>query len=358
MPVSRAAERSAPLRFHWRELFVATVIVSFGLVAPASPSAPPRSRSSVLVVGYYVHDDPNAWTTVLRYGTYLDWIITTNFNITDTQGTLRGDHDSAVMALARRLGTEVHFRVANLAEGNFSREIAHAILTDRTARARAVAGIVRILDTYGYDGVNVDLEDVAAADRAALTSFVTELHTAARSRGKTVSIAVPALTPGELADSAFDLARLSQLLDWIIVMAYDEHWEGSPPGPVASFPWVETVMRSTMTQVPTKLLLGLAYYGYAWPTQGQAQSISLSMREATRRAEQAGVPVLWDGPAKVPYYRTTDRIVYFENRDSVAQKLILARQLGVSGVAIWRLGHELPDVWEPVKAYRAGQPAP
>jgi spore germination protein YaaH len=317
------------------------------------PSASQGVRP-LITVGYYVDHDDLSLVTVQRHGELFSTIITTNFDIVDTMGTVKGVHDPDVVAAAREQGISVHFRIANVVDGTFRRDIAHAVLTRAEARERAIAGILQVLDRYGYDGVNIDLENIPAGDRQALTSFVRELATAVRERGRTVSIAVPARTEDDPTDDwagAFHLRTLGQIVDFVVLMAYDEHWDTSPPGPVASLPWVESVVRFAVTQVSReKLLLGVALYGYAWPRSG-GPATALSGRQAAEMAAREGVAVRWNDRARVPYFTTRNWTVYFENARSVWYKTELAARYGLAGISVWRLGHELPDVWDTVTAF-------
>ncbi len=312
------------------------------------PARPP------LVVAYYVEENLDAWMTFLTQGHRLSWIITTNYNLVNSSGGLQGTHDPAVVEVAHRLGNSVQFRVANFAGGDFNRDIAHAVLTQPAPRAQALANILGVLDAYDYDGINLDFENVPPSDRAALTEFTAELSDSVRSRGKTLSIAVPSKIsdqPDNDWSGAFDLAALSRVSDAIIVMAYDEHWSTSAPGPIAALPWVEAVVQYVAGEVgPEKLLLGVAFYGYDWPKRGSARGIT--MREAVRGASQAGARILWDTEGQVPYYKTAGRTVYFENAASIARKLTLATRQKLAGVAAWRLGHELPEVWDVLAMYQ------
>src|SRR5438552_1551400 len=183
-------------------------------------------------------------------------------------------------------------------------------------------------------------------------------------RGKTLTIAVPGKTqdwPDSNWAGAFDLAALGHASDAIIVMAYDQHWSTSAPGPVAALPWVEEVAQFAAQEVgPDKVLLGLAFYGYDWPRRGHA--VGVSMREAEHRAARSGARIQWDQDAHVPYFKTATRTVYFENARSIEHKLELATRHSLGGVAAWRLGQELPQVWDVVSAYGGPQhtniPAP
>lgn len=331
------------------------VIVALGAicaVAVVAFPAHPNPARTLAVYGYYVDDDANSWATVQSQGQRLTGIITTNFTF-DSSGRIVGIHDARVVDLARSRGSKVHARVANFVGDRWSREVAHAVLTDPDAQARALTELLQILDRYGYDGIHLHLESVAPGDRRALTSFIGELGSRAHARGKAVTVAVPAKMRDQPANDwsgAFDYRALARASDWLVIMAYDEHWSGSRPGPVASLPWVEAVLRYAAGQVPLqKLVLGVAFYGYDWSDGRLGEGVS--MREAVARAARAGVELRWDERAQVPYFMTARGITYFENSRSVELKMALALRVGVAGIAAWRLGHELPDVWNAIGTF-------
>jgi len=138
-------------------------------------------------------------------------------------------------------------------------------------------------------------------------------------------------------------------------MAYDEHCESTEPGPVASLSWVASVVRFAQTRVPkSKLWLGVGLYGYTWHRNGRG--IGITGQQAQEIAERSGVKILWDDKAKVPFYRTGDLVVYFEDARSIAHKVELAQRAAWRGVAFWRLGQERPEVWETLRSY-IGRPS-
>lgn len=333
-------------------MFAVTLVVVG--TAWSGPAQVPSAASRPPLIGVaYLTDDADARSALLTNGHRLSAIITTNYNVVDTAGTLRGRHDARVVEQAHRAGMDVYFRVANYSRGRFRRDVAHAVLVSPASRARAIAGILRVLDAYHYDGVSLDFEDIPSGHRTSLVTFATELGVQVHRRGKMLSIAVPGKAEDELDHAwsgAFDLAALGRICDFVIVMAYDEHTAGSGAGPVASLPWVQAVTRFAASRVERqKILLGVAFYGYSWPRRGYG--IPISMRRATRGAAAAGVQILWDEGNDAPYYRTRYRTVYFENAQSIELKVALAAQERLAGVAMWRLGLEDPDVWEMLETY-------
>ena len=115
-----------------------------------------------------------------------------------------------------------------------------------------------------YDGVQIDFELVSAQDAEDSYSFLRDLKR--RLPKKTSSIEVPARTK-RLTKEAYDYAVLSKIVDRIVVMAYDEHWATSRPGPVASLKWCENIMLYSQATITTeKLIMGTPFYGRCWNT--------------------------------------------------------------------------------------------
>lgn len=329
----------------------AGVLAAVAMLA-AVPSARSNTTRSLLGVGYYVDFDPNSWTAVRTEGHRLSWIITTNYVLADATGRLAGTDDPRIISLVRSRGSRVHFRVANLVAGAYSTELAHAVLAMPSASIRAIAGMLQVMRGQAYDGVVLDLQNVAPQDRQALTEFVTDLATQLHNHGRPLSVVVPAKSreaTGTTTD-AYDLAALGRAADWIIVRTYSEYRTTGPAGPIAPLPWVERAMAFTTARVPAgRVFLGVALFGYDWPLNGTGESIS--MREALGRARRAGAPILWDDQAQTPYFTLFGRTVHFENASSIERKLSLASRFGIAGAAFWRLGSETPDVWSTATAY-------
>lgn len=322
------------------------VLATLCILATAANPAHPNPVRHPVAYGYYAEDNPGSWATLQARGHRLAGVITTGFSI-DASGNVVGRHDPRIIELVRTRGGSVHARVANQTNDTWSREVAHAILTAPGARAQAMSGVLRLLDLHGYDGIHLMLQNVAPQDRQALTSFVAELSQRIHRRGRTLSIAVPA----KISDlrshewtGAFDYPALAHASDWVVVLAYDEHWSHAYPRPVTPLRWVESVLRFAARRIPShKLILGIGFYGYVW-SDGPSEMIS--MREAQRRAKQSRAQILWDEHAQVPFFSTSRETVYFENAHSIELRIILATRFGVAGVALWRLGDESPDVWE------------
>ena len=172
-------------------------------------------------------------------------------------------------------------------------------------------------------------------------------------KGYMVSATLPAKTADYLRDNwtgAYDYKAIGQYADRVIIMTYDEHWSGGVPGPVASYGWVEKVINYAVKEIPPqKLLMGIAAYGYDWSIDGK-NGKAVTVSEINNYLKKYGGKILWNDTYKVPYYRYKDengddRIVWFENLQSSQFKMKLAKDKGLQGIAIWRLGLETKDFW-------------
>lgn len=263
-------------------------------------------------------------------------------------GSLEVEVDEEHVAAAKQLGWRVLLMVHNVEYAQqTARAVAHLVLTDDKVQARLHQQIQEVLDRYGLDGVTIDVEVVPPEDRLAYSRWIGRLAAALHARGRLLVVAVPAMT--QAGRSAFDYRELGRLADFVAIMTYDEHWRGGRPGPVASLGWVRRVAEYAVTQIPRqKILLGLGAYGYLW---GPSRSASaFPMRNVPDILSRLGLNPSWDPVAQVPFVRyQADGAWYeawFENEQSLLAKAALVRQLGLGGLALWRLGYETDTFWD------------
>lgn len=229
------------------------------------------------------------------------------------------------------------------------------MMLDPRVRPRAVDAVATQVARDGYDGAFVDFELLPMGERDNFAAFVTalaaRLHRAHRELGVTVFPKVgSAAGPGR----SYDYAVIGKESDHVLLMAYDEHQDAGPPGPVASIGWVRAGLRRALVDVPPgHLYLGLAQYGYDWVAPGHATT--LSTKQAAALASRQGVKVAWDPTYAEPHFRYTDRSgaihdVWYEDAASAKMRYDLARSMGAVGVGMWRLNFEQPAFWSKVRA--------
>jgi spore germination protein YaaH len=325
------------------------------LLAAASAQAAKRQ-----VVGYFwvPDNDTSPYWTLADHTNALTAIAPTWLAF-EKDGTLTNTADARTLRFAKSRGLQVTPLVAN---HPMRPETARPVFADADAVTKNVALLLKTVTDLGADGINVDIEGVSPGDRALYNNFIEALCRAFHQRGLLVTAAIPAKTAdnptGAWAGFA-DYAFLAGHLDQVQLMCYDEHWSGGEAGPIASLPWVRKVMEYATSVMPReKIVMGIPFYGYAWPAAGTASEVTPLKGEQLSGAP--GSAPAWDDAAKttsVAYVDDTGgkRTAYFETARSLGLRLDLAREFRVAGVAIWRLGDETPDFWPLLKRYRDGK---
>lgn len=341
-----------------------------GAPAPAGvPAGGPAARPgpaalpgrSPLVLGYYTEDwdgDTRAARSLALAGDRIDLVASFQYRLTEAGDLVGRPYPRLKEQVAE--GVPVLALFHNYAGDGFDQGIARAVLADAAARERSALAVARTVREEGFAGTNIDLENIPPDLRGAFTDYVRRIAGKLRAEGRLVTISAPAKLGDEATNNwtgAFDYPALAPLVDLFVVMAYDEHLPGWEPGPIASPQWVRDVIRYAAGQVPPdKLLLGVPQYAYDW-IEGTTQGRGLSSPAALELARRQGVRVLRAAGDETGFFRYTDaqgrpRVVYVEDHRSLAQKLDLARQHGLRGVALWRLGLEDPESWDVIARYR------
>ncbi len=193
-----------------------------------------------------------------------------------------------------------------------------------------------------FDGLQIDFESIPVRDRDNFVEFLRLLK--AGIGDKLLSVALPARLD-EVGD-VLGYARIAAIVDRIVIMAYDEHWSTSAPGPVASMDWCERVASYVSTKIEaSKLIMGLPFYGRAWTDKRLARAYKHSGVQEIL-AEKKSVDLQWY--AGIPWFQYEETVsvtLYFDNATSTASRLRMYQDAGVRNVAFWRLGQEDPAVW-------------
>jgi spore germination protein len=256
----------------------------------------------------------------------------------------------ADLSRLRARGLPVVPTLANVdAQGNWVYGTVARVLHDRAMARRQVAEIVALVESKHYAGIDLDYENLQAADRQAFTTFVTSLARGLHAKGKILSVALFAkasnagYAPRNVAQ---DYAAIGKAADQVRLMGYDYHWDTSPPGPVAPIYWIRDVIRYATTQIPaSKIILGIPEYGYDW---SGGVGTSVTWLQAVQLSRQYHVQPRYDRSSQSPWFTYTDashhkHTVWFENAESTRAKLDAAQ--GIGGVYLWMYGDPDPGTW-------------
>ncbi|SIS62702.1 glycosyl hydrolase family 18 protein [Alicyclobacillus vulcanalis] len=312
-----------------------------------------------LVIGWLPSTNPSTCIQWMQDNPGINVVSPTWFHLADASGNLSGGVLPSVVQYAKNH----HIQVWVLVDNQFSSSLTHEVLANPRAEANLIDEIAYQARVYQLDGINLDFENVAAADRNRFTAFVEALHNRLRSLGVDLSLD---LTPDivQLDDSdAFFHAALADEVDQVILMAYDEHWATDPdPGPVADLPWVEQSVNDLLdTGVPAnKLVLGIPLYTRFWyvNNDGSVQSDAVSAGAVQSILNQYRLPLgTWSNDLDLMFTRYPTKTgyaeVWYPTSQTYEDWLQLVTNDGLAGVAVWSLAWSDATSWSStVKALR------
>jgi spore germination protein YaaH len=230
------------------------------------------------------------------------------------------------------------------------------MISSPSKRAEHIANLVALVDQKGYDGINIDYEKVPESDKALFTQFMSELAVAMHAHGKQVGLAVTAIFQAK--GSVFDYPGLAAVVDEVDIMGYDFHWSGGPHrGPVAPLSWIKAVVAYVAsTGQPQKFILGLPNYGIAgsWYSTDAGCARACRGAIATTSDELAGCSLNWahlSTEGRSPNCDSGQGRIYFDDLQSLEEKVAEAKAAGLGGVTFWALGDDLPGVFAMVSKY-------
>lgn len=224
----------------------------------------------------------------------------------------------------------------------------HRLLSDPTARAAHRRALASLTLAHGFDGLDVDYENLAPEDRAVFTQFVQELAQDLASKRLQLSVTVQPKRQESrsVGPGAADWAQLCRAAGRLQVMLYNLHSSKSGPGPLATNTWVREVLGYATTQCdPERVVPVLKLAGMDWGPKGVRDVLH---GDALALARSHGARLLRHADGGSPYFTYTaadgPHTVYFEDAESILDKLGALERLGFERVVFWSLGREDPQI--------------
>lgn len=237
------------------------------------------------------------------------------------------------------------------------------VLGNTTSRDKLVNGLLANAIQYNLDGINIDFEYISEKTAPAYLEFLRELSVKCRNNG--IVLSVDSYVPSEYT-AYYDREEQGKIVDYVVVMAYDEHYAGSEEsGSVASIGFVEEAVDNIVKMVePSQVIIAMPFYCRQWreqTTDGETKvsSIAYGMEQAANVLKQNGVNPVWDDETGQYYgeFESGDSVykIWLEDDKSIELKLkaiFKERKQGkVAGVASWKLGLQKRSVWNVIKKY-------
>lgn len=230
-----------------------------------------------------------------------------------------------------------------------SRSQTHLLLSEKNLRKKIIRQLVDAAETY--EGLQIDWELVPKNDGKLFYDFLKTLKK--ELNGKILSVAVPARLK-TIEKDPYDYARLSTVADRIIIMAYDQHWSTSAPGPIASPDWGKSIYDYAKTVIPQeKLIMGAPFYGRAWTNEdlGGRAWTNISTERILRENKIKDSEIKTDKNGNKYFTLKKQRTItfYFDDTETEISRLKNYSAAGVEKVAFWRIGQENPELWNFLK---------
>ncbi|MCY0864318.1 MAG: peptidoglycan-binding protein [Sulfobacillus sp.] len=308
---------------------------------PSSSTVPAASAApaSPMVLGYYVPSRA-AQQDLIAHASQITAIAPFWYSIRP-DGSLHnlGQNESALTTWCHDHQIGVYPMVIN-GYGN------DTMLTNSAIMQQDVQTLINLTTTQGYDGLNIDFESLNNADESGLNAFVTDLAAGLHQAGKKLIVSVGPRTSDANGYHVYDYRTLGAAADYVDLMTYDDHDNTGSPGPVAPMNWVSAIVQYAEATIPSsKILVGLAGYGYDWSSAGNAE---ISDTQALALVNQYGYRWVGGTTEEPTITYTADGVthtVWFEDSYSEAFKVALVSQNHLGGVALWDLGEEDSGVW-------------
>lgn len=284
-------------------------------------------------------------------------IAPTWFSLNDNEGNFRSFASSEYIQRAHAMGLQVwgvwdNFNYRNETGAQVDE---YQVLSVTSKRQKLVQGIVDTALSLGLDGINIDFEQLGVDSGTHFVQFLRELSVLCRSNGLVLS--VDNYVPFNFNDH-YRLDIQGQVVDYVIIMGYDEHWHGSgDPGSVASIDYVSNGIAKTLEEVPAgKVVNALPLYTILWKTEGTTVTDEyITIRNTEEFLTRMNVTPQWDEETCQNYAEWSDGTatyqIWIEDEDSISVKLNVMSAQGIGGVAVWRLGYGTEGVWELISAY-------
>lgn len=282
-------------------------------------------------------------------------IAPTWYRLADETGGIISLADAAYVEQAHQMGLQVWALV-----DNFDKQVdCFTLLSSTSARANLIENLIQEAKQYGFDGLNMDFESLASQTGIHYVQFLKELSVQCRLNN--IVLSVDNYVPAPY-NNFYDLATQGRFVDYVIIMAYDEHYSGSQEaGSVSSIGFVTDAVNHTLEQVAKeRVVMGIPFYTRLWKTTTQdgetkLSSEALTMTQAENVLLQNEVVAEWDSTTAQYYAEYTRNDVtykiWLEEEGSLSEKLRVISGADVAGVAAWRLGYETDEIWPLIETY-------
>ncbi len=297
-------------------------------------------------------DSNAAFSEDMQDVTGVNVVSPTWFSISSNDGDLSSLASSEYVTAAHEKGMEVWGLM-----DNFNAETdTTTVLGNTSSRENLEGQLITEALNNGMDGINIDIETLPEEASESYVQFMRELSVKCRNNNLVLSVDVP---PPYDFNTHYNRKALGEVVDYMMVMGYDEHYVGSEAGSVASLSYERNGITGTLESVSKdKIISGIPFYTRLWKTNasGEVSSQAIGMDHADEILSQYKVTAAWSEETSQDYAEFTDEEgnfcqIWLENEKSIEEKMKLVQQYDLGGVAEWKLGFERATIWNVIEKY-------
>lgn len=313
-----------------------------------------------LAIGFYTNwqgsSDPS-WPSLKRAIKYLDWVVPSwmELNGPDLQFQTKLDQRALDFIRTSKPGVAILPMIQNATGGIFDGPGLAKLLADRARSDKLLDQIIAFVATNKLQGVTIDFEEIPTGAHKDLEDFLSRMSAAFAPHDWIIAQAAP------FDDSSWPYQTYANIVDYTMLMAYDQVDDQGPPGSIAGEGWYEKTLDARMRQLPAdSTIIVVGSWAYDWP-QGKTAT-SVPFETAMGMARDDGATVLFDPATNNPHFNYEDdngtkHQVWFLDGVTAFNQIHAADPYRPAGYALWRLGSEDPSIL-PLMGRPYDSPAP
>lgn len=290
------------------------------------------------------------------------------FYLNDNNGNIKSLASSSYVSYCHQNGIEVWALISNLE--NQEVDSTH-VLTHTSTRDYLTNQIIAAAIEYDLDGINLDFEGLSGEVGDGYIQFIRELSIKCKNNG--IVLSVDNYVPSEYT-AFYNRGEQALFADYVVIMAYDEHYSGSGEGSGASIGFVTQGVENTLKEVPAEqIILGMPFYTRVWECVPKTEEVSeaeaasedyvpytvnstaVGMNEAENRVSVNGAEKIWseaDGQYYAEYQNGGNTYkIWLEDENSMELRLQLMKDKSLAGASFWKLGLEKSSIWDIIIKY-------
>ena len=307
------------------------------------------------IMAYYVNWDENSLASLKQNINNIDVLIPEWLHIKDSQGGIElDDRANQVETLSFINKTKPDLKIIPLINNyNSKTEVwddryLTQVLSSPESQKALVDALYLYVKLNNFAGINIDFENFSSDYNGLMLDFLTLLQTKFKDGNLQTSVSLP------FDDLTLNYTQISNKVDFVVLMAYDEKYSQDFAGSISSHAWFVESLNSRRLDIPAqKMVVGLGNYGYDWKNGGgpNNEAVSLTYGDVTQLARQKKSSIIFDQYFLNPHISYTDALnnpheVWFLDAVTAYNQVKTSSSLSPYGYGLWRLGSEDQSIWK------------